>query len=61
MLSDPSSARDVDLLVTFAPEANWGLFDHQHMEDELAALLGRRVVWLVGAPLSQVRTPYAGV
>src|SRR5260370_9281987 len=34
---------DVDLLVTFAPDATWGLFDHVEMQDELAGLLGRRV------------------
>ncbi len=34
---------DVDVLVTFAPDARWGLFDLVHMEDELAALLGRPV------------------
>ncbi|MDW8325850.1 MAG: nucleotidyltransferase family protein [Anaerolineales bacterium] len=34
---------DVDLLVTFAPEADWGLLDHVRMEQELEALLGRRV------------------
>jgi hypothetical protein len=34
---------DVDVLVTFAPDATWGLFDHVAMQDELSALLGRRV------------------
>jgi predicted nucleotidyltransferase len=34
---------DIDILVDYAEEAQWGLFDHQHMEDELAALAGRRV------------------
>jgi len=34
---------DLDLLVTFAPEADWGLFDHVKMEQELQALLGRTV------------------
>ena len=43
MLDDPSRARDIDLLVTFAPDAGWGLFDHEHMQDELAGLLGRTV------------------
>lgn len=43
MLTDPSNAKDVDLLVTFSGEANWGLFDHQRMETELAELLGRHV------------------
>ena len=34
---------DVDVLVSFLPEAPWGLFDHVRMEDELSDLLGRRV------------------
>jgi hypothetical protein len=34
---------DVDVLVSFAPEADWGLLDHETMEDELSAILGRDV------------------
>ncbi|HEX9945199.1 MAG TPA: nucleotidyltransferase family protein [Thermoanaerobaculia bacterium] len=34
---------DVDVLVTFAPEARWSLFDMVHMQEELEALLGREV------------------
>jgi predicted nucleotidyltransferase len=34
---------DIDLLVTFAPEAQWGLFDHVQMERELGELMGRKV------------------
>ena len=43
MLTEPSRAQDVDLLVTFAPDARWGLFEHEHMQNELAGLLGRNV------------------
>lgn len=43
MVSEPLSARDVNLLVTFAADANWGLFEHEQMERELAGLLGREV------------------
>ena len=43
MIADSSNARDIDLLVTFAPDARWGLFEHEHMERELSGLLGRRV------------------
>ena len=43
MLTDPSSARDVHLLVTFAPGASWGLFEHEHMQNDLTGLLGRKV------------------
>ncbi|HUS80336.1 MAG TPA: nucleotidyltransferase domain-containing protein [Armatimonadota bacterium] len=34
---------DVDLLVSFAKDATWSLFDLVTMEDELSALLGREV------------------
>jgi len=34
---------DVDLLVTFAPDADWSLLDHIRMQQELAELLGRPV------------------
>ena len=34
---------DVDVLATFVVDANWSLFDHLHMEEELARLLGRKV------------------
>ncbi|MDZ7289132.1 MAG: nucleotidyltransferase domain-containing protein [candidate division KSB1 bacterium] len=38
---DPDS--DLDMLVTFAPEAEWSLPDHLRMEQELAELLGRKI------------------
>ena len=34
---------DIDLLVTFASDANWSMFDHYRMEGELVELLGREV------------------
>lgn len=34
---------DVDVLVTFAPEAPWGLLDLVEMQDELAGIFGREV------------------
>ena len=34
---------DVDILVTFTPDAEWSLFDHVAMEEELSAILGRKV------------------
>jgi uncharacterized protein len=34
---------DVDVLVAFAPEAAWSLFDHVTMEEELSAIVGRKV------------------
>ncbi len=34
---------DLDVLVTFAPDAEWSLFDHVTMQDELKAIFGRAV------------------
>jgi hypothetical protein len=34
---------DIDLLATFASDAEWSMFDHYRMEDELVKLLGREV------------------
>ena len=34
---------DLDLLVRFAPDADWSLMDHVAMEEELAGLAGRKV------------------
>ena len=34
---------DIDVLVTFAPDARWGLFDLVRMEEDLARILGRKV------------------
>lgn len=34
---------DVDVLVSFAGDADWGLLDHVAMKDELSSLLGRQV------------------
>ena len=34
---------DVDVLVTFAPDAEWSLFDMVDMQDELEKTFGRKV------------------
>ena len=34
---------DLDILATFSDDADWGLFDHVQMQQELQALLQRRV------------------
>lgn len=34
---------DIDVLVSFQPDANWGLLDHAAMEEELAGLFGRSI------------------
>lgn len=34
---------DIDLLVTFTPDAEWTLLDHVRLEEELSELMGRQV------------------
>jgi len=48
---------DFDILVTFAPEAEWGLLDHAQMESELAKLLGRPVDLLTRRAVERSRNP----
>ena len=40
---DFRSDSDIDVLANFAPDADWSLLDHVAMQDELAAILGRKV------------------
>lgn len=52
---------DVDILATFAADADWSLFDHMDMEDELSAILGRKVdIVSADGQSSAVRTGFAG-
>lgn len=40
---DFSAESDIDVLVTFEPEAKYGLFDIVHMQNELKRIFGREV------------------
>ena len=40
---DFKSDSDIDVLVTFSPEAQWSLWDFPQMQDELKAIFGRKV------------------
>ena len=42
-LANAGAAHDVDLLVSFLPGAEWSLFDHAQIEQDLSNLLGRPV------------------
>ncbi|MDZ4700381.1 MAG: nucleotidyltransferase domain-containing protein [Rhodothermales bacterium] len=44
---------DVDLLVTFKPEARIGLFEHMKIEEDLEAVFGRRVDLVVRRAVEQ--------
>ncbi len=41
--ADFNSESDIDLIVTFDDDAEWGLFDHIRMQQELQVLLQRDV------------------
>lgn len=34
---------DIDILIAFQPESNWGLLEHVQMQQELQIILGRAV------------------
>ena len=48
---------DVDVLVSFQLDANWGLLDHAAMEDELATLFGRPVDLLTRRAVERSTNP----
>ena len=50
---DFSSQSDIDALVSFAPQSEWGLFDHIQMEQELKELFGREVDLVTRRALEQ--------
>jgi predicted nucleotidyltransferase len=49
---------DVDVLVSFQPEAEWDLFDVVDMQNELAAIFGRKVDLLDREAVEQSRNPF---
>ena len=49
---------DVDVLVSFRPEAKPSLFDHVDMQDELADMFGRPVDLLTRRGVEQSTNPY---
>ncbi len=46
---------DVDVLVKFVPDHEWGLFDHVTMQDDLSQILGRKVDLVSRASIEQSR------
>ncbi|HEY8765750.1 MAG TPA: nucleotidyltransferase family protein [Dehalococcoidia bacterium] len=49
---------DVDVLVTFAADAQWSLFDHVDMEDELKEILGHPVDLVNRRGIERSRNPF---
>ena len=50
---DFGARSDLDLLVRFAPDAEWTLLDHSRMERELEELLGRKVDLVTRAAIEE--------
>ena len=46
---------DVDVLITFIPTAEWGLFDHVQMRTELESMLDRKVDLVTRRALEQTQ------
>ena len=53
--TDFSAESDIDVLVTFDPDAHWTLFDLCRMQDELSNLFGRKVDLLTRRGVEQSR------
>jgi predicted nucleotidyltransferase len=49
---------DIDVLVSFTGDAEWSLFDHVHMRDELCAIFGRPVDLLTKRSVERSRNGF---
>lgn len=54
---DFSLESDIDVLVSFAPDARWSLLDHVEMQDELKIIFGRNVDLISKRGIEQSRNP----
>jgi uncharacterized protein len=52
---DFSMQSDIDVLISFAPQSDWSLFDHIQMKLELKQLFGREVDLVTRRALEQSR------
>jgi hypothetical protein len=48
---------DIDVLVSFSPDAEWGLFEHAAMQEELAAMFNRKVDLITRRAVEHSRNP----
>lgn len=54
---DFSPDSDIDVLVTFIPDAKWSFFDLSDMEDDLTAIFGRKIDLISKKGIEQSRNP----
>jgi hypothetical protein len=55
LLDDFKPESDVDILVTFSQNAEWGLFDHVQIRNELESMLNRKVDLVTRRALEQTQ------
>ena len=48
---------DIDVLVSFSPEAEWGLFEHSAMQEELSVMFNRKVDLITRRAVEHSRNP----
>ena len=48
---------DVDVLVSFSPEAEWGLFEHSAVQEELSLIFNRKVDLITRRAVEHSRNP----
>ena len=48
---------DIDILVAFAPTANWGLLDRAQMQEKLETILSRPVDLISKRPIDRTSNP----
>jgi uncharacterized protein len=49
---------DVDVLVSFTDDADWGMYDLVHMEDELKIVFGREVDLVLRKTIERSNNPF---
>ncbi len=54
---DFSAGSDIDVLVSFLPEARWTILDEIRMEEEVSAVFGRRVELVPRRAVEQSQNP----
>jgi Nucleotidyltransferase domain len=59
LCEDFNPQSDIDVLIAFTPEADWGLLEHVQMQQELQVILGTKLIPSANVPSSEVPTGFA--
>ena len=52
---DFHAGSDIDILITYDPASNWGLFEHAQMKNELETLFARKIDLVTRRALEQTQ------